>query len=80
MRNGINRISAGRLLAIAEALGVDVEYFFDGLAGEGAGKPRQQENFLDLARSFIALPSRRHQEAICDLARAMADPILPDSA
>ena len=50
------------------------------IAGGGAGKPRQQENFLDLARSFIALPSRRHQEAICDLARAMADPVLPDSA
>ena len=76
---GINRISAGRLSRIATALGVDVEYLFDGLA-EGSGKPRQQNNFLDLARSFNALPSRRHQEAICDLARAMADPILPDSA
>ena len=77
---GINRISAGRLSRIATALGVDVEYFFAGLAGEGSGKPRQQDNFLQLARSFIALPSRRHQEAICDLARAMADPTLPDSA
>ena len=44
MRNGINRI-ASQLAehAIAKALGVDVEYLFDGLAGDGAGKPRQQE-------------------------------------
>src|SRR3954451_789423 len=33
---GVNRISAGRLHAIARALGVDVGYFYEGL---GSGKP-----------------------------------------
>jgi hypothetical protein len=29
---------------------------------------------LELARSFVALPSRKHQEAICYLVRSMAHP------
>ena len=31
---------------------------------------------LELARNFVTMPSRKHQEAICDLARSMADPEL----
>ena len=31
---GINRIAAGRLFTIAQALGVEVGYFFDGMDGE----------------------------------------------
>jgi hypothetical protein len=27
---------------------------------------------LELARDFVRLPSRRHQEALCALARALA--------
>jgi hypothetical protein len=29
---------------------------------------------LELARDFVALPSRRHQEAITELARALNKP------
>ena len=73
---GINRIAGGRLYQIAQALGVDVGYFYDGLGGNGASfKPSQQQRLLlELARGFIALPSRKHQEAICSLVRALADP------
>ena len=35
---------------------------------------------LELARNFTALPSRRHQEAICGLVRALADPTLAGDA
>jgi len=71
---GINRISAGRLYAVAQILGVDAGFFFDGLGGARSGDPTpKQRMLLELARSFIALPSRRHQEALCALARALAD-------
>jgi transcriptional regulator with XRE-family HTH domain len=75
---GVNRISAGRLFQTAQALGVEVGYFFGGLggpAGVGGEAPRlttQQRLLLELARSFTSLPSRRHQEALCGLARALA--------
>ncbi|MEZ5824139.1 MAG: helix-turn-helix transcriptional regulator [Geminicoccaceae bacterium] len=71
---GINRIAAGRLYTIAHALGVDVSYFFEGMDGERNFKPTpQQRMLLELARNFISLPSRRHQEALCSLARALAN-------
>src|SRR3954452_18813166 len=40
---GINRISAGRLYQIAQALGVEIGYFFEEVEPERAGKPKQTE-------------------------------------
>jgi transcriptional regulator with XRE-family HTH domain len=71
---GINRIAAGRLFTIAQALGVEVGYFFTGVEnGQGFRPTTQQRMLLELARNFIAMPSRRHQEALCGLARALTD-------
>ena len=75
---GVNRISAGRLYHIARALGVDVNYFFEGF--EAADRRReveqrlmpQQRLLLDLARHFVNIPNRKHQEALCQLARTLA--------
>src|SRR4051794_26781351 len=67
---GLNRIAAGRLAAIARALGVEPGYFFEGL-GEPARPTAQQRLLLELARSFAALP-RRQQEAITEMARVLA--------
>ena len=70
---GINRIASGRLYHIAKALGVDVSYFFDGIGGEKGFKPTpQQRMLLELARNFISITNRKHQEALCSLARALA--------
>lgn len=79
---GINRVAGGRLYQIAQALGVDVSYFYDGVGAHGGTfKPTQQQRLLlELARNFTALPSRRHQEAICGLVRALADPTLAGDA
>ena len=76
---GINRIAGGRLYQIAQALGVEVSYFYDGVGGRSDDfKPTpQQRLLLELARNFTALPSRRHQEAICGLVRALVDPSVP---
>ncbi|MFP4125363.1 MAG: helix-turn-helix domain-containing protein [Alphaproteobacteria bacterium] len=71
---GINRIAAGRLYNVARALGVDVSFFFEGLDDAEPFRPTaQQRMLLELARNFISLPNRRHQEAICMLARVLAE-------
>src|SRR6476619_355800 len=51
---GINRIAGGRLYTIAQALGVEVAFFFEGIgASAGAGKPTaQQRLLLELTRNF----------------------------
>lgn len=75
---GINRISAGRLYQIAQALGVDIGYFFDDLDPEQQNKAKstemmpQQRMLLELARNFAAIGNRKHQDAICNLARVLA--------
>ncbi len=70
---GINRIAAGRLWTIAQALGVDVAYFFEGLGEDRRFKPTpQQRMLLELARNFVAMPNRKYQDALCALARALA--------
>src|SRR3954451_6651544 len=71
---GINRIAGGRLYAIAKALGVEVGFFYDGIGTEpGACEPTaKQRRLLELSRSFSSITSRRQQEALCSLARALA--------
>ena len=70
---GVNRIAGGRLYTIAQALGVEVGYFYHGIGAKpGAFKPTaQQRLLLELTRNFVAISSRKHQEAICSLARAL---------
>ena len=69
---GVNRISVGRLHALARALGVDVGYFYEGLgSGEPARPTDRQRQTLELTRSFSVLP-RQQQEALAELARALA--------
>ena len=73
---GINRIAAGRLYNVARALGVEVGFFFEGLDNSEPFQPTaQQRMLLELARNFIALSNRRHQEALCMLARALAEDV-----
>ena len=73
---GVNQIKASRLFTIAEVLGVEVGYFFQGWnAEEISFQPSlQQRTLLELARNFTNISSERQQEAICKLAQAMADP------
>jgi transcriptional regulator with XRE-family HTH domain len=70
---GINRVSAGRLFEIARALAVPISYFYEGIGQEG---PRQvtphQRMLLDIARNFAEIRNEKHQEAVSQLARALA--------
>jgi len=76
---GINRISAGRLYQIARALGVEISYFFEDVEPGGGAQARSQElmpqqrMLLELARNFASIKSRKHQEALCHLARVLSD-------
>jgi transcriptional regulator with XRE-family HTH domain len=71
---GTNRVSAGRLHAIARALEVGVDYFFEGL-DEAASN--EHDLTLELSRAFVGIGEKRHQEAICLLARALAHDAVP---
>jgi transcriptional regulator with XRE-family HTH domain len=68
---GINRISAGRLFEIARVLGVPVGYFYEGIGEEGARQVPQRERMM-LARNFAEITDERYQEAVSNLARALA--------
>jgi len=71
---GLNRISAGRLFEIGQVLGVPVSWFFEGLSPETAtqeASPRQRM-CLELARNFALIDNEKHQEALSQMARALA--------
>ena len=71
---GINRISAGRLYEISRVLQVPVEFFFEDMEGErrrGLLADRQRM-CLELARNFAQISNHRHQDALSQLARALA--------
>jgi transcriptional regulator with XRE-family HTH domain len=68
---GINRVSAGRLFAIAGALGVELAHFYEGLGG-GPVAPARDRRVLELARDFAAIRGPRTRAALCELARVMA--------
>jgi transcriptional regulator with XRE-family HTH domain len=72
---GLNRISAGRLFEISQVLGVAVSWFFDGL--QANAEPRhevsqRQRMCLELARNFALIDNEKHQEALSQMARALA--------
>jgi transcriptional regulator with XRE-family HTH domain len=71
---GLNRISAGRLFEIAQVLGVPISWFFDSMPAVAATpelNPRQRM-CLELARNFALIDNEKHQEALSQMARALA--------
>ncbi len=71
---GLNRISAGRLFEIGQVLGVPVSWFFEGLTPDSDAQessPRQRM-CLELARNFALIDNEKHQEALSQMARALA--------
>src|SRR5580704_16295015 len=70
---GINRVSAGRLFQIARALSVPVGTFFEGIEGPQSKVQTARERMcLELAKNFSQIPNERYQEALSQLARALA--------
>ena len=71
---GLNRISAGRLFAVAQALGSEPAWFFEGMSAEAAVKemPPRQRMQLELMRNFTSITDEKQQEAISNMARSLA--------
>lgn len=73
---GMNRVSASRLWDIADALGVTISFFFEGLeeAGETTGAPdlMADKEALELVRSYYAIPEAQRRR-LFDLARVLSD-------
>ena len=71
---GLNRISAGRLFEIAQALAVEPSWFFEGFAEQG--KPNElaprQRLCLEFARSFSLIKDEKQQEVLGQMARSLA--------
>lgn len=71
---GMNRISAGRLYEIARVLGVDVGYFFEGVDDASRTMLNQRQRLcLEVSRNFASIENERHQEAVSQLCRILAD-------
>ena len=71
---GMNRVSASRLWDVAEALGVSISFFFEGLGEGQAAAPdmMSDKEALDLVRSYYAIPEAQRRRLL-DLARVLAD-------
>lgn len=78
---GANRVSASRLWDIADALDVEVSFFFEGLDNDGAERDEASavpsdllgdKEALDLVRSYYAIPENQRRR-LFDLARVLSD-------
>ena len=79
---GANRVSASRLWDIADALEVEVAFFFDGLKSEeeDGGADRRDaavdlmgdKEAMDLVRSYYAIPEHQRRR-LFELARVLSD-------
>ncbi|WP_273520857.1 helix-turn-helix domain-containing protein [Rhodosalinus sediminis] len=79
---GANRVSASRLWDIADALEVQVSFFFEGLpardgaeaeSGDGAAEDLfDDKEALDLVRSYYAIPENQRRR-LFELARVLSD-------
>lgn len=78
---GANRVSASRLWDIADALGVNVAFFFEGLrqdVEDSAPETNVPEDLMgdkeamDLVRSYYAIPENQRRR-LFELARVLSD-------
>jgi transcriptional regulator with XRE-family HTH domain len=76
---GVNRVGAGRLVRVAEALDVPVSFFFGATdTGIGSSDTRAILGFLDtsyalrLLRAFSRIPQKEVQRAVVDLVESLA--------
>jgi transcriptional regulator with XRE-family HTH domain len=74
---GMNRVSASRLWDIADSLGVQIAFFFEGLAENETAQSSQgdmmaDKEALELVRSYYAIPEAQRRR-LFDLARVLSD-------
>ena len=68
----VTRLSAGRLHRIAQALDVQVSYFYEGIENEDHSEPSRHHRMLrELARNFLEIRDQQQQEGLVSLTRAL---------
>jgi transcriptional regulator with XRE-family HTH domain len=84
---GANRVSASRLSAMAEILGVPISYFFGDLQLEGeepSAEDRlwrdhlQRPETIELIRLYYAIPNGRVRHQFLDMTKAVAENFPPE--
>ncbi len=74
---GMNRVSASRLWDIAAAMGVKIDFFFQGLGDTETpavdDAHMMDKEALDLVRSYYAIPEAQRRR-LFDLARVLSEP------
>ena len=71
--NGSNRVSASKLALIAKALDREVPYFYEGFeTGDNIWPETENQRLrLEVARNFMRLGNREHQDAINTLVKSL---------
>ena len=77
---GVNRIGAGRLQRIAEALDVPITFFFDGSNGAshtGSGSESifglmQSSGAVRIVKAFHKIKGRKNRQVLVEMAEALA--------
>jgi len=84
---GSNRVAAGRLFEISGILGVDIDYFFEGIGVNikslrGMSEANSGHGYIDfinsneginLNRAFTQIPSKQTRLAVINLCRAISN-------
>ena len=72
--NGQNRLSASKLYELAKALQVKIDDLFQGLGDRSNPSPKVMDARLaSLMHEFANIPTQKHREAVCQLARDLAE-------
>lgn len=70
---GVNRISVGRLILIAKAMGKSLEYFYQGVDSENKDPlmTQHQRMCIEVSRNFMKIENADHQNAINALVKSL---------
>lgn len=72
--NGINRISAGRLLSIANVLKKPVSFFFEDIGNkEPVLQTQHQRMCIEVSRNFLRIQNPTYQNAVNVMVRTLAE-------
>jgi transcriptional regulator with XRE-family HTH domain len=69
---GINRVSAGRLWGIGEALGVGIDYFYTGMGDAPAAPSKHSRMRLEIGQELAKIDNPDHLVAISTMVRHLA--------
>lgn len=71
--NGVNRISAGRLIKLAKVLCKPASFFLDDFDGNYEELPSQHKRMcLEVSRNFMRIKDPHHQNAVSLLVRSLS--------